>query len=90
MNEAQNSVNESLILVDANQNSTIDMIMPLMDGETAISTLQIINLKVQIIAMSGLARSEALLETTGIGIQGFLAKPFTANQLLNFVQTIFR
>ncbi|MEH2257889.1 hypothetical protein [Nostoc sp.] len=52
--------------------------------------MQIINPKVQISAMSGLVRAEALLETTGIGIQGFLAKPFTAEQLLNFVQTIFR
>ncbi|MEH2043250.1 response regulator [Nostoc sp.] len=56
----------------------IDIMMPLMDGETVISTLQIINPKVQISAMSGLVRAEALLETTGIGIQGFLAKPFTA------------
>ncbi|MEH2168825.1 MAG: PAS domain S-box protein [Nostoc sp.] len=68
----------------------IDMMMPLMDGKTAIDTLQIINPKVQIIAMSGLARAETLVQSTGIGIQGFLAKPFTAKQLLNFVQTIFR
>ncbi|WP_335109910.1 PAS domain-containing hybrid sensor histidine kinase/response regulator [Nostoc sp.] len=68
----------------------MDMMMPLMSGETAISTLQIINPQVQIIAMSGLAKGEALLQSTGIGIQGFLAKPFTTNQLLSFVQTIFR
>ncbi|MBN3925726.1 PAS domain-containing sensor histidine kinase [Nostoc sp. NMS4] len=68
----------------------IDMMMPLMDGETTISTLQIINPEVQIIAMSGLARAETLVQTTGIGIQGFLAKPFSPNQLLSFVQRIFR
>ncbi|MEH2206478.1 MAG: PAS domain S-box protein [Nostoc sp.] len=68
----------------------IDMMMPLMDGETVISTLQIINPQVQIIAMSGLVRTEALVQTRGIEIQGFLAKPFTPKQLLNFVQRIFR
>ncbi|MEH2086174.1 PAS domain-containing hybrid sensor histidine kinase/response regulator [Nostoc sp.] len=68
----------------------IDMMMPSMGGETVISSLQIINPQVQIIAMSGLANSEALIQTTGVEIQGFLAKPFTAEQLLNFVQRIFR
>ncbi|MEH2273013.1 MAG: PAS domain S-box protein [Nostoc sp.] len=68
----------------------IDMMMPLMGGETAISTLQIINPQVPIVAMSGLATAEALVQSTGIGIQGFLAKPFTTDQLLNFVQKIFR
>ncbi|MEH2358026.1 PAS domain-containing hybrid sensor histidine kinase/response regulator [Nostoc sp.] len=68
----------------------IDMMMPSMGGETVISTLQTINPEVQIIAMSGLASSEALVQTTGVEIQGFLAKPFTAKQLLNFVQRIFR
>jgi two-component system, cell cycle sensor histidine kinase and response regulator CckA len=68
----------------------IDIMMPLMDGETAISTLQIINPQVQIIAMSGLARAEKLVQTTGVDIQGFLAKPFTPKQLLSFVQKIFR
>ncbi|MEH2247390.1 hypothetical protein [Nostoc sp.] len=52
--------------------------------------MQIINPQVQILAMSGLATAEALVQTKGINIQGFLAKPFTANQLLNFVQKIFR
>ncbi|MEH1817677.1 MAG: PAS domain S-box protein [Nostoc sp.] len=68
----------------------MDMMMPLMGGETTISTLQIINPQVQIIAISGLARSEALVQTMGTSIQGFLVKPFTANELLSLVQTIFR
>ncbi|MEH1800186.1 hybrid sensor histidine kinase/response regulator [Nostoc sp.] len=68
----------------------IDMMMPLMGGETAIRTLQIINPQVPIVAMSGLATAEALVQSTDIGIQGFLAKPFTTDQLLNFVQKIFR
>ncbi|MEH2222517.1 PAS domain-containing hybrid sensor histidine kinase/response regulator [Nostoc sp.] len=90
---AQNGM-EALTLYSQHQDEIklvlIDMMMPLMDGKTAISTLQTINPKVQIIAMSGLASSETLVQSTGIGIQGFLAKPFTPKQLLNFVQTIFR
>jgi two-component system, cell cycle sensor histidine kinase and response regulator CckA len=64
----------------------IDMMMPSMAGGTAIRTLQMINPQVQIIAMSGLASAEALLQATDSGIQGFLAKPFTANQLLTSIQ----
>ncbi|MEH2425649.1 MAG: response regulator [Nostoc sp.] len=90
---AQNGI-EALALYNQHKDEIrlvlIDMMMPLMDGETAIRTLQIINPQVQIIAMSGLATAEALVQTKGIGIQGFLAKPFTANQLLNFIQKIFR
>ncbi|MEH1829071.1 MAG: PAS domain S-box protein [Nostoc sp.] len=68
----------------------MDIMMPLMGGETTISTLQIINPQVQIIAMSGLARSKALVQTMSTSIQGFLVKPFTTNELLSLVQTIFR
>lgn len=89
---AQNGI-EALALYNQHKDEIklvlIDMMMPLMDGQTAIRTLQIINPQVQIIAMSGLVTAEALVQTKGIGIQGFLAKPFTANQLLNFVQKIF-
>ncbi|MEH2126291.1 hypothetical protein [Nostoc sp.] len=45
---------------------------------------------VAIAASPGGLTAEALVQTTGVEIQGFLAKPFTAKQLLNFVQTIFR
>lgn len=67
----------------------IDMMMPSMGGKTVISALQTINPQVQIIAMSGLASSEALVQSTGVEIQGFLAKPFTPKELLNFVHKIF-
>ncbi|BAZ33128.1 PAS/PAC sensor hybrid histidine kinase [Cylindrospermum sp. NIES-4074] len=66
----------------------MDIMMPSMAGGTAICTLQIINPEVQIIAMSGLATAEALTQATGTYIQGFLPKPFTANELLHSVQAI--
>lgn len=66
----------------------MDMMMPSMAGGTTIRTLQIMNPQVQIIAMSGLASAEALVQTTGISIQKFLAKPFSVHELLNSVQRV--
>lgn len=57
--------------------------MPLMDGETAIRTLQQINPQVKVIAMSGLLSNESLAEANGSIFQGFLAKPFSASELLD-------
>ncbi|MCF4967450.1 hybrid sensor histidine kinase/response regulator [Nostoc sp. CMAA1605] len=64
-----------------------DMVMPSMDGLTTIRTLQKINPGVKIIAVSGLATSDKVSAAHNIGIQAFLAKPYTASQLL---QTISR
>ncbi|MEO1375907.1 MAG: PAS domain S-box protein [Cyanobacteria bacterium J06635_10] len=66
----------------------MDMMMPEMDGATAIRTLQQLNPQVQIIAMSGLASTEALAKAAGNGIQGFLAKPFTKCDLLNTINAV--
>ena len=66
----------------------MDMMMPSMDGATAIRTLQQMNPLVKIIAMSGLVTSEALAQSSGTTIQGFLAKPFSASELLNALQRV--
>ena len=63
----------------------MDMMISSMSGATAICTLQIINPQVKIVAMSGLAAAEALARANVTGIQGFLAKPFTADELLNSI-----
>lgn len=62
-----------------------DMMMPIMDGETTIRTLQRINPQVKIIATSGLVSTRALAQSAGTGVQAFLAKPFTACELLKAV-----
>ncbi|MFB2976758.1 PAS domain S-box protein [Microseira sp. BLCC-F43] len=59
----------------------IDMMMPSMDGLTCIRTLQAINPQVKIIVMSGLLSGEDLSNVTRCGIQGFLPKPFTSEEL---------
>ncbi|NJO28955.1 MAG: response regulator [Richelia sp. SL_2_1] len=66
----------------------IDMMMQEMDGARTIMTLQQLNPQVQIIAMSGLASTEALAQAAGTGIQGFLAKPFTKSDLLNTINGV--
>ncbi|AFZ24086.1 PAS domain S-box [Cylindrospermum stagnale PCC 7417] len=60
----------------------MDMMMPEMDGITAIRTLQKMNPQVKIIAFSGLSSTELFTQSTGIQVQAFLSKPFTAKELL--------
>ncbi|WP_404783818.1 response regulator [Altericista sp. CCNU0014] len=63
----------------------IDLMMPELDSITAIRTLRKLNPQVQIIAMSGLVTHESVAKTMREGIQAFLAKPFTAPELLNLL-----
>lgn len=58
----------------------MDMMMPTMDGLTAIRTLKTLNPQVKIIASSGLSANseQALL----LGAKAFLLKPYTAQDLL--------
>lgn len=60
-----------------------DMMMPMMDGENAIRTLQKLNPLVKIIAMSGLNSTEMIAKAARAGVKHFLPKPFTAEELLN-------
>jgi PAS domain S-box-containing protein len=60
----------------------LDLMMPSLDSVTVIRTLNKLNPQVQIIAMSGLATNESIAKMTNEGVQAFLAKPFTAHELL--------
>ncbi|MBE9228996.1 response regulator [Phormidium sp. LEGE 05292] len=60
----------------------VDMMMPTMDGSMAIRTLKAINSQVKIVAISGLVTGDKLSESTGVDIDAFLTKPFTAKDLL--------
>jgi two-component system, cell cycle sensor histidine kinase and response regulator CckA len=67
----------------------LDLMMPSLDSITIIRTLCRLNPDVKIIAMSGLATNESVTRTMSEGVQGFLAKPFTANELLDLLSQIF-
>lgn len=60
----------------------LDLMMPEMDGLTAMRTLKKINPDVKLIATSGLLTKEKIASAESIGIKVFLAKPYTAEKLL--------
>jgi CheY-like chemotaxis protein len=60
----------------------MDIMLPSLDGFTAIRTLRKINPQARIIASSGLMSDKKLSALTNIGINTFLPKPYTVNELL--------
>ncbi|WP_414548026.1 response regulator [Anabaena sp. CCY 0017] len=68
----------------------MDMMMPALDGVTAIRTLQKINPQVKIIATSGLMSKTKLGEVMDTGTQTFLPKPYTVNELLLSLDKILK
>jgi two-component system, cell cycle sensor histidine kinase and response regulator CckA len=83
---------EAIALYAEHQNEisvvVTDMVMPSMDGVTTIRTLRKINPAVKIIAVSGLASSEKVNTVTDMGVKAFLAKPYTAKQLLQTISAV--
>lgn len=59
-----------------------DIQMPHMDGMATIRALRNIRPDLRVIAASGLTTHQQALKVTGINVQGFIAKPFTAASLL--------
>lgn len=66
----------------------IDIMMPEMDGITAIRALQKINPQLKSIVTSGLASSSKLNDVTDLGGSTFLAKPYTEAELLNALRNL--
>jgi PAS domain S-box-containing protein len=66
----------------------LDLMMPSLDIATIIRTLQTIDPQVQIITMSGLASNESLVNNTSQNVKAFLAKPFTAQDLLQTLHNL--
>ena len=60
----------------------MDLVMPEMDGLTAMRALKKINPKLKLIATSGTATKEKVAAAELIGIEAFLTKPYTAEKLL--------
>ncbi|PMB22621.1 response regulator [Fischerella thermalis] len=66
----------------------MDIMLPSLDGLTAIRTLQKINPSVKIVATSGLASSSKLAEASTTNISGFISKPYTVKELLLTLQKV--
>ncbi|MEH1851291.1 MAG: response regulator [Nostoc sp.] len=66
----------------------MDIMLPSLDGLTAIRTLRKINPQVKIIASSGLMSDNKLSAAVAIGINTFLSKPYTINELLLSLQKV--
>jgi PAS domain S-box-containing protein len=59
-----------------------DMMMPVMDGSTAIKKLRQIDESIKIVAMSGLMGDHKISEIGNVANTKFLQKPFTTERLL--------
>ncbi|OLP16744.1 hypothetical protein BST81_19920 [Leptolyngbya sp. 'hensonii'] len=68
----------------------VDMMMPLMDGATTIRALKKLYPQVKIIASSGLVAGSQLPETGTSGTEGFLAKPYTTQELLQAIYNVLK
>jgi PAS domain S-box-containing protein len=66
----------------------MDIMLPSLDGLTAIRTLQRINPQVRIIATTGLMSSNKISTIASIGVTTFLSKPYTVNELLLALQKV--
>ncbi|WP_375510240.1 response regulator [uncultured Nostoc sp.] len=66
----------------------MDIMLPSLDGLTAIRTLRKINPQVRIIASSGLMSDNKLSAVAATGVNTFLSKPYTVNELLLSLQKV--
>jgi len=62
-----------------------DMAMPVLDGAALIYALRRIDPAVKVIAVSGLKSNVQSMEPFGLGAASFLAKPFTAETMLQAI-----
>ena len=65
-----------------------DMMMPVMDGATAIQVMVRINPAVRVIAASGLEVADQIVKATSAGVRHFIAKPYSAQTLVRIVHEV--
>jgi DNA-binding NtrC family response regulator len=64
----------------------VDLKMPEINGMTIVKKIKESNYKTGIIIISGVISYEAEKETSKLGIENYLIKPFTIDKLLNTVK----
>jgi two-component system, cell cycle sensor histidine kinase and response regulator CckA len=65
-----------------------DMMMPYMDGAATIRAIRNIDPRMRVVATSGLMLNEYASEAKSLGVQAFLAKPYTAETLLQTIREV--
>ncbi|MEX2621324.1 MAG: ATP-binding protein [Egibacteraceae bacterium] len=68
----------------------VDMMMPQMDGPATIQALFEHRADLPVIAVTGLIVSREVARATNLGVEHFLAKPFTAGALLTTLHTLLQ
>ena len=68
----------------------LDVMMPGMDGKTAIRTLKQINPDLKIIAVSGLIDRQEVVAQLNANVNAYLAKPYSNDDLLKTINEIIR
>jgi CheY-like chemotaxis protein len=66
----------------------MDLTMPTMDGEEAYRELRRQGATIPVILSSGFNEAEALRRFAGLGLAGFLQKPFSLGTLLEMMRTV--
>jgi CheY-like chemotaxis protein len=64
------------------------MMMPFMDGPAMIRSLRRFDPKTRIIAATGLATQNKIVEAKLLGVDAFVSKPYTAEKLLKVLQEV--
>jgi len=65
-----------------------DLVMPAVSGSLLVQVLRKMASKVKIIICSGQAIDDMPLQLRGIGVQGYLSKPYTEETLLRMVDRV--
>lgn len=63
-----------------------DVMMPVMDGAAMMRVLRKLEPGIKVIATSGVDQDVKLEDMRAMGIKGFLAKPYTAEKILNLLR----
>ncbi len=67
-----------------------DMMMPVMDGPATITALRQINPLVKIIGASGISQNGKVTRASGLGLDHFLPKPYTAEVMLRLIDSVLK